>query len=91
MEETILAIIKAILPTIETIVIADEKQNVLAFLAKRLVYLEGKLAEENIAILHDKIMHGLIRDEADKIAIEGRIAINKWATEQVNSYEVTAS
>lgn len=88
MEEIIISIIKKLLPTVETIVIADLKPEVLSILKTRLAIRQIELSDLEIAKLHAHFGTGLWKDETAIIALTVIIDGLTWAIEQVTAYQL---
>lgn len=88
-EEQILAIIKAILPIVESIVIADVKPQVITWLEGQIEHKQKDIATENVTILHAKFGQGLWKDEGRLAVYEGELAGLNWALAQINAFQPT--
>ena len=87
-EEVIISIIKAILPTIEAIIIADEKPKAIEWLNTQIGKVTDDIAKEKITLLQATIGHGELKDEAKLVGYTLELKGLQWALEQVNAYEV---
>ena len=87
-EEVIISIIKAILPAIEAIIIADEKPKVIDWLNTQIGKVTDDIAKEKITLLQATIGHGELKDEAKLVGYNLELKGLQWALEQVTAYEV---